>query len=166
MHRTDDGGKKTAGNEAPLDATQIARQASMAVLAQASTEELETFWGQWPEQPEFEILRGPETGLVMLRGRMGGGGASFNVGEATVTRATVRLADGSVGHSYALGRDKVKARLAALFDALWLDEGRRDAVERKVLDALRSRMEQADAKMHGEAAATKVDFFTMVRGDN
>ncbi|PWL17861.1 phosphonate C-P lyase system protein PhnG [Falsochrobactrum shanghaiense] len=166
MHRTDDGGTNTAGKEAALDATQIARQASMAVLAQAQTQELETFWQQWPQRPEFEVLRGPETGLVMLRGRIGGGGAPFNVGEATVTRATVRLADGSVGHSYALGRDKEKARLAALFDALWLDEGRREAVERTVLDAVRSRLEKADAKMRDEAAATKVDFFTMVRGDN
>ncbi len=102
----------------------------------------------------------------MLRGRIGGGGAPFNVGEATVTRATVRLTDGSVGHSYALGRDQEKARLAALFDALWTDEARREAVERQVLDVLRNRLEQADTKLRSEAAATKVDFFTMVRGDN
>lgn len=100
-----------------------ARQASMAVLARASGEELHAFWQAWSNKPEFEVLRGPETGLVMLRGRIGGGGASFNVGEATVTRATVRLSDGSVGHSYALGRDQEKAWLAA-FDALWLDARR------------------------------------------
>ncbi|MBJ6131628.1 phosphonate C-P lyase system protein PhnG [Ochrobactrum sp. Q0168] len=155
-----------SGNSKALDAVKAARQASMATLAQASGEELKAFWQEWSDKPDFEILRGPETGLVMLRGRIGGGGAPFNVGEATVTRATVRLADGSVGHSYALGRDQEKARLAALFDALWIDEARRDAVEGQVLDALRNRLEQVDAKLSSEAAATKVDFFTMVRGDN
>ncbi len=102
----------------------------------------------------------------MLRGRIGGGGSPFNVGEATVTRATVRLADGSVGHSYALGRDQEKARLAALFDALWLNDAHREAVETKVLNVLRQRIDKADNTIRSEAAATKVDFFTMVRGDN
>jgi alpha-D-ribose 1-methylphosphonate 5-triphosphate synthase subunit PhnG len=138
----------------------------MALLARASGEELKTFWQNWADKPEFEVLRGPETGLVMMRGRIGGGGAPFNVGEATVTRATVRLANGSVGHSYALGRDQEKAKLAALFDALWLDEATRDAIESSVLNALRGRVDTADAKRRNEAAATKVDFFTMVRGDN
>ena len=164
------GGGSIAGSNLAPDATQAARQAarqaSMAILARASGEELKTFWQNWADKPEFEVLRGPETGLVMMRGRIGGGGAPFNVGEATVTRATVRLANGSVGHSYALGRDQEKAKLAALFDALWLDEATRDAIESSVLNALRGRVDTADAKRRGEAAATKVDFFTMVRGDN
>ena len=83
-------------------------------------------------------MRGPETGLVMLRGRIGGGGAPFNFGEATVTRATVRLPGGAIGHSYALGRDKEKARLAAIADALWQDPAERADVEAKVLAPLRA----------------------------
>lgn len=160
------GDGSTAGANFALDTTQAARQASMALLARASGEELKTFWQNWADKPEFEVLRGPEIGLVMMRGRIGGGGALFNVGEATVTRATVRLANGSVGHSYALGRDQEKARLAALFDALWIDEATRDAIESDVLKTLRGRVDATDAKRRGEAAATKVDFFTMVRGDN
>ncbi|MBC8719738.1 phosphonate C-P lyase system protein PhnG [Ochrobactrum sp. Marseille-Q0166] len=167
QHSTvESGGCTTAKSNLAPDATQAARQASMALLARASGEELATFWQNWADKPEFEVLRGPETGLVMMRGRMGGGGAPFNVGEATVTRATVRLANGSVGHSYALGRDQEKAKLAALFDALWLDEATRDAIESSVLNALRGRVDTADAKRRNETAATKVDFFTMVRGDN
>lgn len=148
------------------NAMEAARQSSMAALARASGEELKAFWQDWAEKPEFEVLRGPETGLVMLRGRIGGGGSAFNVGEATVTRATVRLANGSVGHSYALGRDQEKARLAALFDALWQNDTHREAVESQVLNVLRQRINDADATTRSEAAATKVDFFTMVRGDN
>ena len=164
---TREGGAGSAAENGKVpDAMQRARQAGMAILARASGKELQAFWQAWADKPEFEVLRGPETGLVMLRGRIGGGGAPFNVGEATVTRATVRLSDGSVGHSYALGRDQEKARLAALFDALWLDEDRRDAVETKVLNVLRKRLADTDATARSEAAATKVDFFTMVRGDN
>ena len=111
-------------------------------------------------------MRGPETGLVMLRGRVGGGGAPFNFGEATVTRATVRLPGGAIGHSYALGRDKKKARLAAIADALWQDPAQRADVEAKVLEPLRAAAAAADAKRRAETAATKVDFFTLVRGED
>ena len=111
-------------------------------------------------------MRGPETGLVMLRGRVGGGGAPFNFGEATVTRATVRLPGGAIGHSYALGRDKQKARLAAIADALWQDPAERADVEAKVLEPLRAAAAAADAKRRAETAATKVDFFTLVRGED
>nr|WP_269812739.1 phosphonate C-P lyase system protein PhnG [Aurantimonas marina] len=61
-------------------------------------------------------LRAPEAGLVMRRGRIGGG-APFNLGEACVARASVRLASGEVGHAMVLGRDTDHARLAAFFDA-------------------------------------------------
>ena len=40
--------------------------------------------------PDYRVLRGPEAGLVMVRGRTGGGGAPFNLGEMTATRCTVR----------------------------------------------------------------------------
>ena len=73
----------------------------MALLAGAEAERVAAAWSAFPDKPEFRILRGPETGLVMVRGRTGGGGDAFNLGEATVTRATVRLATGEVGHAYA-----------------------------------------------------------------
>src|SRR5262245_12071874 len=94
------------------------RQAAMATLAHAAPAELKRLWEAASLPQEAQLLRGPETGLVTLRGRIGGGGAPFNFGEATVTRATVRLPGGTVGHSYALGRDKEKARLSAIADAL------------------------------------------------
>ena len=54
----------------------------------------------------------------MVRGRVGGDGAPFNLGEATVSRAAVRLSTGEVGFGYTLGRDGEKAQLIALCDAL------------------------------------------------
>lgn len=145
---------------------QAERKAVMATLAQASGDDIVRLWNAAGLPSEAELLRGPETGLVTVRGRIGGGGAPFNVGEATVTRATVRLASGQVGHCYALGRDKQKARLAAIADALWQDSAHRDEVQTKLIAPLQAALAQARETRHAETAATKVDFFTMVRGED
>ena len=147
------------------------RRKVAALLAKAELQELASFWSNQSEQPQVDVLRGPETGLVMVRGRIGGGGAPFNLGETTVTRATVRVAsgassEGSVGHSYALGRDHEKARLAAIADALWQAPQSRAAVERDLLQKIAQRLDARATQRRREAAATKVDFFTMVRGDD
>ncbi len=154
------------GDAAELTPVQAARQAAMAVLARAEPDELEKAWNDWPEQPDVLPVRGPETGLVMVRGRMGGGGAPFNLGEATVTRATVELSTGTVGHAHALGTDGDKVLHAAIFDALWQDESQREAVEQKILSPIRGRLASEDSARRDETAATRVDFFTMVRGED
>ncbi|TSE07228.1 phosphonate C-P lyase system protein PhnG [Mesorhizobium intechi] len=145
---------------------QAERKAAMATLAQSSGDDIVRLWNEAGLPSQAELLRGPETGLVTLRGRIGGGGAPFNVGEATVTRATVRLPSGQVGHCYALGRDKQKARLAAIADALWQDPARRAEVETRLIAPLRSALATTQEKRRAETAATKVDFFTMVRGED
>ncbi|TGQ70949.1 MAG: phosphonate C-P lyase system protein PhnG [Mesorhizobium sp.] len=145
---------------------QAERKAAMATLAQSSGDDIVRLWNEAALPAEAELLRGPETGLVTLRGRIGGGGAPFNVGEATVTRATIRLPSGQVGHCYALGRDKQKAKLAAIADALWQDPARRAEVETRLIAPLRSALSAAQERRRAETAATKVDFFTMVRGED
>ncbi len=156
----------TTGEAASLTAEQAARRAAMAVLAVARASELEAAWTNWQDRPEVRMLRGPETGLVMIRGRIGGGGAPFNMGEATVTRATVELSTGAVGHGQALGTDREKVRHAAIIDALWQDESLRDIVEDSILAPIRRRLEAEDRDRRDETAATRVDFFTMVRGED
>jgi alpha-D-ribose 1-methylphosphonate 5-triphosphate synthase subunit PhnG len=138
----------------------------MAVLARAPGERLKALWSEAGFDAENEMVRGPETGLVTVRGRMGGGGSPFNVGEATVTRATVRLATGAVGHAYALGRDKEKSRISAIIDALWQDEALRSRLAESIIQPLACDLEAADAQKRAEIAATRVDFFTMVRGED
>ncbi|MCZ8547050.1 phosphonate C-P lyase system protein PhnG [Mesorhizobium qingshengii] len=145
---------------------QADRKAAMATLAQSSGDDIVRLWNEAGLPSEAELLRGPETGLVTMRGRIGGGGAPFNVGEATITRATVRLPSGQVGHCYALGRDKQKARLAAIADALWQDPARRNEVETKIIAPLQAALTTAHERRRAETAATKVDFFTMVRGED
>lgn len=145
---------------------QLERKAVMATLAQSTGDVIVRLWNEAGLPSEAELLRGPETGLVTVRGRIGGGGAPFNVGEATVTRATVRLASGQVGHCYALGRDKQKAKLAAIADALWQDPALRRDVEAKLIAPLQAALAGARERRRAETAATKVDFFTMVRGED
>lgn len=137
----------------------------MAALAAAPAPRLLELWRNAGLPEAAQPVRGPETGLVTVRGRTGGGGDPFNIGEATVTRATVRL-DGRVGHAYALGTDHQKARLSAIADALWQDPARRAVIETRILDPLRAERSAADARRRAETAATKVDFFTMVRGED
>jgi alpha-D-ribose 1-methylphosphonate 5-triphosphate synthase subunit PhnG len=115
--------------------------------------------------PVHENLREAESGLVMVRGRIGGDGAPFNVGEATVSRAAVRLASGQVGFGYTLGRDRKKARMIALCDALVQSDQFAAEVETKVIAPLRAALLASRSRKAAEAAATRVDFYTMVRGE-
>jgi len=142
------------------------RQRRLAVLACAACEDLVRLWTRLGFDPAFDLLRGPETGLVMLRGRIGGGGAPFNFGEATVTRATVRLKNGAVGHAMVLGHDTVHARLAAVVDAAAQVDGMAARVERDLLVPLAALQAENDDKRAAETAATRVNFFTMARGDD
>ena len=142
------------------------RKAAMAILAQASAAELADGLAQFEALPQHADLRAAETGLVMVRGRVGGHGAPFNLGEATVTRAAVQLGSGEIGYSYALGRDAKRARLAALCDALWQSGQHRPALEQHVLDPVRARLDRECRQTRERTAATKVDFFTLVRGEN
>jgi alpha-D-ribose 1-methylphosphonate 5-triphosphate synthase subunit PhnG len=136
----------------------------MAVLVHADTTELARHVAALPAPPHRSV-RAPENGLVMVRGRIGGDGAPFNLGEATVSRAAVRLDSGEVGFGYVLGRDGEKARLIALCDALIQSKSHIDAVETDVVAPLRDKLSARRERQAAQAAATKVDFYTMVRGE-
>ena len=136
------------------------RRRWMAVLARARAEEIASLLAGLPPLPEPERLRPPETGLVMVRGRMGGDGGPFNLGEMTVTRCAVRLGD-AVGHAYVAGRDKRQAELAALLDAALQDPARRDALIAGVIAPLAQRQQAARDAEARKAAATRVEFFAM-----
>jgi alpha-D-ribose 1-methylphosphonate 5-triphosphate synthase subunit PhnG len=140
------------------------RRRWLAVLARAATDQLEACWAE-TGQPALTVLRQPETGLVMARGRAGGTGQRFNLGEITVTRCAVQSADGHIGHGYVAGRDRRKAELVASFDALLQAESRRTALLERVVEPLAQAQAVARAAIARRAAATRVEFFTLVRGD-
>jgi alpha-D-ribose 1-methylphosphonate 5-triphosphate synthase subunit PhnG len=143
---------------------QARRRAAMAVLAHSGAAEIASRL-EAMAVPVYENLREPENGLVMVRGRIGGDGAPFNLGEATVSRAAVRLSTGELGFGYTLGRDRQKARMIALCDALVQSDEFADAVESQVIAPLRTRMISERNRTAAETAATRVDFYTLVRGE-
>jgi alpha-D-ribose 1-methylphosphonate 5-triphosphate synthase subunit PhnG len=142
-----------------------ARKYWMSLLAKAEPQDLAWLWADVPGKPEFTYLRAPEVGGVMVRGRAGATGAPFNLGEMTVTRCSVQLSGGAVGHAYVQGRDKTHATQAAVIDALMQTDWA-DHLRETVLEPLRDTQEQVRTARAAKAAATKVDFFTMVRGDD
>lgn len=144
----------------------FSRREAMAILASAPADSLMSLWRGSALAESGTVLRGPETGLVALRGRIGGRGAPFNFGEATVTRASVKLPTGEVGHAYALGRDKEKVRLSAFIDAFRQKPDLASRIDTEILHPLASELEQRDERRQGETAATRVDFLTMTRGED
>ena len=152
--------------EGNMTEADIQRQRRMAILAQANVKRLMECWTALELDPQCELIRGPETGLIALRGRIGGGGAPFNFGEATLTRATVRLQSGAIGHAAMLGRDQTKAKLAAVIDALATEVEHQKTIEDKILVPLEQEKLAEDRKQFAQSQATKVNFFTMVRGED
>lgn len=135
----------------------------MAVLARSATAAIAERIAAI-EVPSFERLRAGERGLVLVRGRIGGDGSPFNLGEATVARAALRLENGVVGFGYALGRDTAKAELIALCDAMIQTEAA-ETIERQVIAPLAAIVTAGQRRAAAQTAATRVDFFTLVRGE-
>ncbi|PSH62160.1 phosphonate C-P lyase system protein PhnG [Phyllobacterium sophorae] len=138
----------------------------LGILSRSIGSELEELAVPFAAGLAFEWLRVPDVGLVMVRGRAGGTGNVFNLGEMTVARASIRLADGTVGHGYVQGRDKRQAELAAIIDALLQHPDHYQEIMAKVIEPLRQRAEARRLAKSRKAAATKVEFFTMVRGED
>jgi alpha-D-ribose 1-methylphosphonate 5-triphosphate synthase subunit PhnG len=141
--------------------TPITRQSWLGVLARASTAQLTQLLENAPALPEFQHLRAPETGMAMVRGRIGGGGSPFNLGEMTLARCSVRDAAGRVGHGYAAGRDSTLVELIARLDAVLQDEALFPAYETAVLRPLATAQAERRAGIEARAAATEVKFFTL-----
>lgn len=138
------------------------RQRWMRALSHA--DELTTY-ADLLTQESYQTIRPPEIGMVMVRGRMGGSGAPFNLGETTITRCAVRGAEGYVGFGYVVGRDKRRAELAAMADAQ-LQGNRQDYWMQTLILPLEQARQTKLATHQAEHAATRVEFFTLVRGED
>lgn len=140
------------------------RQRWLAVLARASRAELEAAVAGLASRPPRETVRAAECGMVMLRGRVGGTGDPFNLGEATVTRCALRIGE-ALGVGYVLGRDRAKAELVATLDALLQDPQRRPGLLRDAVDPLARAQDEAREQRSRAVAGSRVEFFTMIRGE-
>jgi alpha-D-ribose 1-methylphosphonate 5-triphosphate synthase subunit PhnG len=151
-------------HEARNPIRESSRQRAMKFLAAARLEELQRPVSALVANAAITDLKPAETGMIMLRGRTGGDGQAFNMGEATLSRAVVEIA-GFRGFGLCLGRAPEKARFAAIADALWQDETRRADIESAIIAPIEARLRAEKQAKASEAAATRVDFFTLVRGD-
>ena len=136
----------------------------LSVLAKARAGEVASAWSALSERPDYQALRAPEVGLILVRGRMGGLGDAFNLGEMTLTRAAVRLQSGETGLAYVAGRDRRHAEIAAAVDAMMQSPSLRPQVEGPVVARLDRAQQERQTLGARKAAATKVEFFTMVTG--
>ncbi|MGE9549745.1 phosphonate C-P lyase system protein PhnG [Erwinia amylovora] len=143
-----------------------ARQHWLSVLAHCQPEDLLRHWQSLDLHPQYELLRAPETGLTRLQARMGGTGHRFILGDTTVTRAVVRLHDGTCGYSYVMSRKKDHAERCALMDALLLQARYNELIQQKIITPLAAARQEKLNRRACEVASSRVDFFTLVRGDN
>ncbi|MBM3489748.1 MAG: phosphonate C-P lyase system protein PhnG [Alphaproteobacteria bacterium] len=149
------------GREAAGDA----RQEWLGVLARARNADLQMLWRDLPDKPSWTRLRGPESGLIMLRGRLGGDGRPFNLGEMSVTRCSVRLGCGRVGHGYVGRQDAWQAEVAAVLDGLLQEAASHQAAVAGIIGPLRRIEQDRRERASRQAAATRAEFFTVARGE-
>ncbi|MGA0412816.1 MAG: phosphonate C-P lyase system protein PhnG [Candidatus Puniceispirillales bacterium] len=141
------------------------RKSWMSLLATSSKNDLLNLWEQKKINIRYEWLRTPEIGSIMAQGRMGVTGDKFNIGEVTITRCSLKLNCGTIGHSYVQGRSKKKAEISALCDALMQTEMSNE-INKSIIIPLEKIKKNNKDKILSKAEATKVDFFTLVRGES
>ena len=154
----------TPGGEPAMQA----RQRWLRVLALSPEAVLEERWQAVADKPAYRALRPPQIGLAMIRGRIGGSGEPFNLGEMTMTRAAVQIGGDNgcgaiIGHGHVAGRRPRHAELVALFDALLQDKRRGAAVQHAVIAPLAAALAERHAAEAAHVAPSRVEFFTMVR---
>jgi alpha-D-ribose 1-methylphosphonate 5-triphosphate synthase subunit PhnG len=137
------------------------RQAWLGILARATRAEISRRLEDAPALPQFSVLRPAQAGMSMVRGRMGGGGGAFNIGEMTMCRCSITDAGGRTGHGYAAGRDLAQVELIARLDAVLQDEALAPAYQRAVVAPLAAEQAARRAAVEARAAATEVKFFTL-----
>jgi len=146
------------------DVDRARRQRWISVFARTSPHVLEELLDEMKSDQRFQVLRAPERGLVMVRARAGGQGTLFNSGEMTVTRCSVRSTKGTVGHGYVAGRNNRHAELAAKLDAVMQDLNPAEADN--ILAPLDDDLTRAASARQQKSASTRVDFYTIVRGED
>ncbi len=146
--------------------TKSERQGWMSVLARTDFLHLKNLWEPLNLSPHYQVIRQPETGLIQVQSRMGGTGNPFNIGDMTVTRSVIKLPEGEMGYSYIKGRNKDHALLAALIDALMQTSTYCVPLMQQVIEPLMATMQEQTQARREQVATSKVEFFTMVRGED
>lgn len=142
-----------------------ARRRHLALLAHAPREALQRLAQPVLSDHRFETLRAPETGLVMLRARIGNRGDRFHLGEVTVTRCVLRhrpaAGPPTAGVGYVLGRDAERAQWIAGLDALLQVPALHALLAAQVLAPLGAQTQAERAARRAGVQASRVSFQTL-----
>lgn len=138
----------------------------ISTLAQSQYAELVEHWQATELKPSYQVIRQPEIGLAQVRARMGSSGNPFNMGDVTITRAAVKLDTGEMGYSYLCGRNKPHAELAAVIDGMLQTGVHHQVLMHQIIEPLAALKFERDQQRAKEVATSKVDFFTLVRGED
>ncbi len=141
------------------------RQALLSVLSKASLSDIEKYWKVLSLDVNYHFLKEPEVGMTMVRAKAGGAGQAFNMGEVTVTRSVIQLDTQQMGFGYTLGRNIEKSTLIAVIDECFQIEQWQPLIKAKLLAPLQKILQKSDSEREEKVAGTKVNFFTMVRGE-
>ncbi|SHN61572.1 phosphonate C-P lyase system protein PhnG [Desulfovibrio litoralis] len=145
------------------------RQKWMATLSCAELQDLEDAISLLPNTLSYHYLKAPEAGLIMLKAKTGDKSHTFNMGELLVTRCIVSLTweqQSTTGYAFIKGDSQRHAELAAVYDALMQIESFNKILSTKLISPLNLKQKNKKQQMTKEIAETKVDFFTMVRGED
>lgn len=142
------------------------RQHWMSTMAKSCSQLLHALSDNLIDESQFETIRAPEIGLTQVRARMGGTGSPFNLGDMTITRCVVRSTAGHYGYSYIAGRDKAHALRAAQLDAVLQTDSNSTLINEQVVRPLENQLQHLQQQKTAETSATKVNFFTLVRGED
>ncbi|MGS2716621.1 phosphonate C-P lyase system protein PhnG [Eionea flava] len=148
------------------------RQQLLSILSVSSSNDLLHYWDALSITARYETLKKPEVGMVMVRAKTGGTGSPFNMGEMTVTRSVVSLqhvnghsCDAIIGFGYTAGRQKEKAECIAVIDACCQLSDYQALIFEQLLVPLQAIKSDKNRAHADKVDTTKVNFFTMVRGE-
>lgn len=152
----------------------LTRPQWMRLLALAPEGTLRDLLQPLAQAVSYTFLRRPEAGLLMVEGKTDG--TRFNLGEMFVTRCAVSLSHPPAqagepgrpvqGYAWICGNRPRHAELAALGDALMQLPGYATRLRADLFDHLRDLEKQEAAEGERQIAPTRVNFFTLARGEN
>ena len=152
----------------------LTRPQWMRLLALAPESTLQELLQPLAQAISYTFLRRPEAGLLMVEGKTGG--RRFNLGEMLITRCAVTLSSQSAeadqsddpvqGHAWICGNSPRHAELAALGDALMQLPGYTTRLGMELFEHLRAHEAREAAEEERKTAPTRVDFFTLARGED
>ncbi len=141
------------------------RQRWMALLASASVKDLETEKGKLRSDIDWHFILKPEVGLLMVQSKADGSHPGFNLGEMSVTKCVIEVQDQYLGYAMVSGSNPMHAELAALFDGFLQHPEFRDDLKDNLIARLVQKQKERDRVLEQEAADTRVEFFTLKRGE-